>query len=257
MRQVKTHAMDQALNRQFLDDITAALDWWRDAGVDCDFLDEPREWIVPEDEQDENGERLPPRRVPVVVEAPVVPTRIDPGLLPADLETFHAWWMTETLLCDGGPNGRLSPEGKAGAKLMVVVETPEAGDRERLLSGPQGKLLDAMLKAFGTTRADIYLASALPRPDPVPDWRSAATRGVGDALARHVKLVAPERLIVLGGNVLPLIGHESPQRTAVLRQFDHEGVRIPLLAGWGLAALLQNPRAKAGIWRAWLDWTKP
>ena len=257
MRQVKTHAMDQAPNRQFLDDITAALNWWRGAGVDHDYLDDPREWIVPEEEQDENGDRLPPRRVPAAVQEVVVPTRIDPALLPADIDAFRAWWASETLLDDGGPTGRLMPEGKVGAKLMVVVETPEAEDRERLLSGPQGRLLDAMLAAFGTRREDVYLASALPRPDPVPNWRAAAERGVGDALARHVALAAPQRLIVLGGNVLPLIGHESPQRAAVLRQFQHEGLTIPLMAGWGLAALLQNPRAKARIWRAWLEWTKP
>ncbi|WP_132385634.1 uracil-DNA glycosylase family protein [Novosphingobium sp. PhB165] len=254
--------MDQAPNRQFLDDIksdiTAALDWWREAGVDCDFLDEPREWIVPEEEQAEDGSRRPPRRRPQVVdEAPAAPTSIDPKLLPADLDAFRAWWMTETLLDDGGPTGRLMPEGEAGAELMIVVETPEGEDRERLLTGPQGRLLDAMLKAFGMRREDVYLASALPRPDPVPDWRAAASRGVGDALARHIALAAPKRLIVLGGNVLPLIGHESPQRAAVLRQFHHEGMTIPLLAGWGLAALLQNPRAKASIWRAWLEWTAP
>jgi DNA polymerase len=79
---------------------------------------------------------------------------------------------------------------------------------------------------------------------------------VGDALARHVNLVAPERLIVLGGNVLSLVGHELPQRAAVLRQFQHEGRVIPLLAGWGLAALMQQPRAKASFWNAWLEWTQ-
>ncbi|KPH59340.1 MULTISPECIES: uracil-DNA glycosylase family protein [Novosphingobium] len=250
--------MDQAPNRQFLDDITGALNWWREAGVEFDFLDEPRQWIVPEDEQDENGDRLPPRRRPPVdVDAPPPrPTRIDPALLPADLPAFRDWWMSESLLDDGGPAGRVMPGGVAGAKLMVVVETPEQQDRDELLTGQQGKLLDAMLAAFGTRRADIYLASALPRHDALPDWRAAESRGVGEALARHVNLVAPQRLIVLGGNVLSLLGHESPQRAAVLRQFHHEGLTTPLLGGWGLAALLQQPRAKASFWNAWLEWTK-
>jgi DNA polymerase len=250
--------MDQAPNRQFLDDITGALGWWREAGVDFDFLDAPRQWIVPEDEQDENGERLPPRRRPPVEEnaPPPMPTRIDPALLPADLPAFRDWWMRESLLDDGGPTGRILPRGEAGAALMIVVETPEPQDREDLLTGPPGKLLDAMLAAFGTRREDVYLASALPRHDPLPDWRAAETRGVGDALARHVNLVAPERLIVLGGNVLSLVGHELPQRAAVLRQFQHEGRVIPLLAGWGLAALMQQPRAKASFWNAWLEWTQ-
>lgn len=250
--------MDQVPNRQILDDITGALNWWREAGVDFDFLDAPRQWIVPADEQDENGERLPPRRrPPVEVEAaPPMPTRVDPALLPADLPAFRDWWLRESLLDDSGPAGRIAPRGEAGAALMIVVETPEPQDRDDLLTGPQGKLLDAMLSAFGTRREDVYLASALPRHDPLPDWRGAESRGLGDALARHVNLVSPERLVVLGGNVLSLIGHELPQRAAVLRQFQHEGHVIPLLAGWGLAALMQQPRAKASFWNAWLEWTK-
>jgi len=250
--------MDQASNRQFLDDITGALDWWREAGVDFDFLDTPRQWIVPEEERDENGGRIPPRRrPPVQVDAPpALPSRIDPALLPADLPAFRDWWMRESLLDDGGSAGRILPSGQSGAPLMIVVETPEPQDRETLLTGPQGKLLDAMLAAFGTRREEVYLASALPRHDALPDWRAAETRGLGDALARHVNLVAPQRLMVLGGNVLSLIGHESPQRAAVLRQFHHEGCVIPLLAGWGLAALMQQPRAKAGFWNAWLEWSK-
>lgn len=250
--------MDQVPNRQFLDDITGALDWWREAGVDFDFLDAPRQWIVPMEEQDENGERLPPRRRALVEEngPPPMPTRIDPALLPADLPAFREWWLRESLLDDSGLAGRISPRGEAGAALMIVVETPEPQDRDALLTGPQGKLLDAMLTAFGTRREDVYLASALPCHDPVPDWRAAENRGMGDALARHVNLVSPERLIVLGGNVLSLVGHELPQRAAVLRQFQHEGRAIPLLAGWGLPSLMQQPRAKASFWNAWLEWTK-
>ena len=63
------------------------------------------------------------------------------------------------------------------------------------------------------------------------------------------------RLLVLGGNILPLIGHELPQRPAVLRQFNQEGRTIPMLASWGLPALMRQPRAKPVLWRTWLEWT--
>lgn len=138
---------------------------------------------------------------------------------------------------------------------MVVVESPEPCDRENLLSGQHGALLDAILAAHGTTREAVYLASALPRAMPAPDWPALGKAGIGQVLAHHVALAAPKRLIVLGGNVLPLIGHESPQRPAVLRTFNHEGVTIPLLASWGLDALLLSPRAKPFLWRTWLEWS--
>jgi DNA polymerase len=250
--------MVQAPNPEFLDDIKGALDWWRDAGVDYAFLDEPREWLALPDE--EGGDRdqaaaRTRRQHAEDAQAPPPPTRFDPAALPGDLAAFGQWWLNEPLLEDGQPTGRLLPQGSAGAKLMIVVDMPEPEDRETMLSGPQGRLLDAMLSAFGTSRDEIYLASALPRAVPAPDWPALHDRGLGQVLIHHIGLVAPERLIVLGGNVLPLLGHELPQRPAVSRNFIHEKGTIPLLASRGLPALLAQPRWKAVLWQAWLDWS--
>lgn len=187
--------------------------------------------------------------------APAQPARIDTASLPGDLTSFCSWWLSEPLLDESGTIGRVPPLGRAGSRLMIVVEEPEAEDHDVLLSGPQGRLVDAMLTAFGMTRGDAYLASALPRHTPAPDWEEAARRGIGQALAHHVALAAPERLMVLGGNILPLLGHELPQRSAVLRQFNQEGRSIPMLASRGLPTLMRQPRAKAMLWSSWLEWT--
>ena len=243
-------------NRDFLDDFTGALQWWRDAGVDCDFLDEPRQWL--EGFEDQSAPESPPerpRRGGREVAAPPPPARFDPATLPGDLSAFGEWWLNEPLLDEGGPGGRLLPQGKAGAKLMVVVDMPEPDDRDLLLSGQQGRLLDAMLRAFGTQRDEVYLASALPRAVPAPDWRAMLERGLGQVLAHHVSLAAPERLLVLGTNVLPLLGHALPQRSAVSLTFVHEIRQIPILASRGLPALLAQPRWKAALWQAWLEWS--
>lgn len=248
--------MDHPANPDFLADITGALDWWREAGVDCDFLDEPREWLA--SAAPEADERALPERRPARPPAETVPppaARFDLASLPRDLAAFQAWWLGEPLLDDGGTGGRIAPQGAAGARLMVVVEEPEAEDGDALLSGPQGRLLDAMLAAFGLPRQEVYLASALPRHTPAPDWTALAQRGVGQVLAHHVALAAPERLFVLGGNILSLLGHESPQRPAVLREFNQDGRTIPMLASWGLPALMRQPRAKPVLWRTWLEWT--
>ena len=179
----------------------------------------------------------------------------DPAALPQDLAAFVPWWLTEPLLDEGRSGGRIAPQGAAGAKLMVLVEEPEAEDSEALLSGPEGRLLDAMLAAFGLKREDAYLASVLPRHKPAPDWNILMQQGIGQVIVHHIGLAAPERLLVLGGNILPLIGHELPQRPAVLRQFNQEGRTIPMLASWGLPALMRQPRAKPVLWRTWLEWT--
>lgn len=248
--------MDHPANPDFLADITGALDWWRAAGVDCDFLDDPHNWLAPpEDAEGEGGaaRRRPARAAEA--DAPPPPPGFDVAALPAGLEDFRGWWLAEPLLDDGGSGRRIAPAGPAGARLMVVVEEPEEQDADGLLSGPQGRLLDAMLAAFGLDRAQAYVASALPRHTPVADWPEMGRRGLGSVLAHHVALVAPERLLVLGGNILPLLGHESPQRPAVLKDFNQQGLSIPMLACRGLPALLRQPHAKAALWKTWLDWT--
>ncbi|KQM17325.1 uracil-DNA glycosylase family protein [Novosphingobium sp. Leaf2] len=247
--------MDQRPNTPFLDDVTGALDWWRSAGVDCDYLDEPVTWLASAEPEAAAVPLPSPRTAPADVIPAPAEAKIDPASLPADLAAFTPWWLTEPLLCEGGPAARVAPQGQAGADLMVVVEEPEAGDTETLLAGPHGKLLDAMLTAFGTSRDAIYLASALPRHTPGADWRAMVAKGIGQVLARHIELAAPKRVMILGGNVLPLLGHESPHRPAVLRSLNHEGGSIPMLTAWALPALLAQPRAKPVLWKAWLEWT--
>lgn len=247
--------MDHPANTDFLAEITNALDWWREAGVDCDFQDEPRDWLAPPEPPPAARAGAEARAKPPLGEVAPPPARLDPASLPGELAAFRGWWLEEPLLAGGDTSGRIAPQGVAGAPLMVVVEEPEAEDREFLLGGPHGRLLDAMLAAFGLRREQAYLASALPRHTPAPDWTALGEQGLGQVLAHHVALAAPERLLVLGGNILPLLGHELPQRPAVLLQFNQQGRTIPLLASRGLPALMNQPRAKQVLWQSWLEWT--
>lgn len=247
--------MDHPANPDFLAEITGALDWWREAGVDCDFQDQPRDWLAPPEPPPALRASAEARAKPVLGEVAPPPARLDPASLPGGLAAFRGWWLEEPLLAGGDTSGRIAPQGAAGAPLMVVVEEPEAEDRESLLDGIHGRLLDAMLAAFGLRREQAYLASALPRHTPAPDWAALGEQGLGQVLAHHVALAAPERLLVLGGNILPLLGHELPQRPAVLLQFNQQGRTIPLLASRGLPALMNQPRAKQVLWQSWLEWT--
>jgi uracil-DNA glycosylase len=247
--------MVHAPNRDFLHDFTGALEWWRDAGVDCDFLDEPRQWLEAPEEQSQANPRMEGPCRTQAESTPPPPTRFDPASLPENLDAFGQWWLSEPLLDEGGTSGRLLPQGATGAKLMIVVDMPEPDDDDSLLSGSQGRLLDAILRSFGTSRDEVYLASALPRAVPAVDWAAMKDRGLGQVLAHHIGLAAPERLIVLGANVLPLLGHALPQRSAVPLIFVHENRQIPMLASRGLPALLAQPRWKAALWQAWLDWS--
>ena len=151
---------------------------------------------------------------------------------------------------------RLPPVGAQGADLMVLVPMPSADDGETLLSGRAGRLLDAMLAAFGLDRSRTCLASALPAHVPMADWQLYKESGLGDVLLHHIALTAPKRLLILGASsISALLGNDPPNLAHSLRAINQEGPPIPALPAWDLEAMLQRPALKAGFWSRWLEWT--
>lgn len=241
-------------------DISAALDWWREAGVDCDFTDVANSWLAAPSE-DKSIEQANVDRPKPATPAPDVQQEAAPAIdllgdsPPADLDQFHSWWLGEPGLDNIGPRGRIAPEGTANAQLMVLVMDPEQGDRDGLLTQTQGRLLDAMLRAMGTDRSRIYLASVLPRHTPMADGTAMAVAGFDKVLRHHIGLAAPKRIIALGSNILPLLGHNVAQDPARFHEFAHDSGTSGLMAGEALESMLSMPRLKARFWRRWLEWT--
>ena len=245
--------MEIGTNPDYDQAFAAALDWWRDAGVDAAFVDAPRSWLAPPEE----ARPVPEQRSRIPVKAPETAEPAPPTApaLPHDLDAFRAWWMTAAELDPGRIAGRVSPRGDISPKLMIVTPMPEDADGDRLLAGPEGRLLDAFLAAASLTDDQVYWASSLPYHSPGADWSPAATRICSEALRRHIALVRPERLLVLGFVILPLLEHSSPHAPAVSSVFNHEGVTVPMLAVRRLPAMASQARWKAALWQAWLNWT--
>ena len=230
----------------------AAIDWWREAGVDQQFHDDPACWLAePQAEAPQPAQAAPQKRQPPP-SAPAAP-RIggDRTGWPATLAEFGGWWLAEPSLAPAGP--RVPPRGAAGAELLVLVPMPEADDTDTLLSGTQGTLVANMLRAMGIAPAAAYIASALPRHMPLADWSGLQADGLGDVLSHHIGLVGPRRLLVLGNDILPLLGLEKRQG---VRDLPLNGTAIQLLASYAPANLLDNAKARAALWRRWLEWTQ-
>jgi DNA polymerase len=232
--------------------IGAALDWWRAAGIDCDFVDDPQDWLAA---------ARPAAKAPVVAKA-LEPEAPPPPMVggsregwPPDLPTFGPWWMQEPTLAPAGLP-RLAPRGPAGAALMILVVMPEADDGDRLLSGRGGRMIDAMLSAMGLSAEETYIASALPARVAMPDWAALAAQGLGAVLAHHIALASPRRLLIFGREgISTLLGHDSPQSLSNLRSVDHEQGSVPAISAYDLEAILAKPGFKAQLWNRWLDWT--
>ena len=244
--------------------------FWADAGVDLAFDDEPRDWLAegapPAAAQQDGREPDAPRPRPAAPQQAPVPKIGGPAQdWPTTLPAFREWWMTQPSIDAGPVAGRVAPMGEAGARLMVLVTdpAPEGGQENGrgLLPGEDGRLLDAMLAAMGLTRADCYIASALPCPTPAADWRTLQAEGLGALLRHHVALAAPQMLAVFGGELVNLLAPErfdaASAQGSITLQTGRDAREVPLLASYPLAVMRGRPQTKALWWRRWLRLSRP
>ncbi|MFM5893227.1 MAG: hypothetical protein ACKOQM_02190, partial [Novosphingobium sp.] len=217
--------------------IAAALQWWREAGVDYSFADEASSWLA----APEVKSAAAPAGAPAAFVAPPSPPSPprplfggDQAHWPQDLAAFRTWWLSEASLDAGMTDGRIASRGDAGAALMVLVDQPEADDRDALLSGPLGKLMAAIVSAIGIDPAEIYVASVLPRHMPHPDWADLASLGLPELTRHHLALAAPQRLICFGKHVSSLLGHDPAKSAEQLTTISHSCGAIPALMAPGL-----------------------
>lgn len=144
--------------------------------------------------------------------------------------------------------------GNVDADWMIIGEAPGAEeDRQgEPFVGRAGKLLDAMLKAAGFDREQVYIANILKcRPphnrDPQP-LEVAACMGY---LLRQLELVQPDLILAVGRIAAQnLLQTEAPigKLRGVVHRFGDR--RLPLVVTYHPAYLLRSPREKA---RAWQD----
>ena len=232
------------------DSYAAAIDWWREAGVDMDFHDQAQALLREPDS-------AAPLAAPAVEQKRPEPAAPPPPAIggdradwPSALDQFAGWWLAEPTLADASP--RIAPRGVAQADLMVLVPMPEAADSDSLLSGPHGTLVANMLRAMQIAPDKAYVAAALPAHQPHADWAALQAAGLGAVLLLHIELTAPRRLLVLGNDILPLLGLEKRQG---VRELPLNGTKVELLASVAPDNLLENAKARANLWRRWLDWT--
>jgi uracil-DNA glycosylase len=143
--------------------------------------------------------------------------------------------------------------GRRDADLMVIGEAPGA-DEDRLgepFVGRAGKLLDAMLRAIGLGREDVFIANILKcRPPNNRDPQPAETAQCTPYLERQIALIAP-RVVLAVGRIAAQHLLQSDLAIGRLRgkalTFGSE--RIPIVVTYHPAYLLRSPQAKAKAWQ--------
>ena len=140
--------------------------------------------------------------------------------------------------------------GNRSARLMVVGEAPGAEeDRQgEPFVGRAGLLLNAMLRAAGFERRDVFVANVLKcRP---PHNRDPSDEEAGRCLPylrRQIELVKPEVILCVGRIAAQrLLGTDQPIGRLRGRVHDLDGV--PVVATYHPAYLLRSPGEKRKSW---------
>ena len=150
-------------------------------------------------------------------------------------------------------------DGAASAKIMLIGEAP-GRDEDSLgipFVGRAGKLLDRMLATIGLDRSKVYITNLLPwRPpqnrDPSPEEAVSCL----PFLQRHIELIHPEILILLGAvsarhvlgateGIMRLRGKWDVYQTIA----GQHTRAIPTMPTLHPAYLLRQPAAKRLAWR--------
>jgi DNA polymerase len=225
-------------NSEWHDAIASALDWWREAGVDVELQESPRDWLT--------APAAASAAVAVAAEAAPVPAQ-----LPATLAAYATWRSGPDVPEAGWRVPLIPATGPASSALMILVEMPEREDAAegRLLGGGAGRLFDRMLAAIGLDRTQVHVASiAAARPVSGRIPREAVEPL--SAIARHyVGLVQPKALLLLGNAPCQvMLGDLCQSARGTLRPVNQAGATMAV-ASFHPQQLLERPQMKAESWK--------
>lgn len=143
-------------------------------------------------------------------------------------------------------------DGDAEARIVFVGEAPGAEENKTGIPfiGRAGKLLEAMIKAMGFERSEIYICNTLKcRPPENRDPKPAEKAACEHFLVEQLDILRPQVLVALGAHAAQYLCR-SEKTIGNLRGEWHSYHGIALRATYHPAFLLRSPSFKT---RAWED----
>ena len=142
--------------------------------------------------------------------------------------------------------------GNQTAALMIIGDAPGAEDelQGEPFSGQAGKLLTAMLKAMGYQRNDVYISNLVKcRTSENQDPTIEEVAACESYLARQIKLVQPDLILVLGSVAAQLLLKSKSTLSRLRGQLHYiEDINIPVIVSFDPAYLLRSPNEKRKAW---------
>ena len=143
--------------------------------------------------------------------------------------------------------------GDVNADLMLIGEAPGAEEDRRgePFVGRAGKLLDAMLKALGLDRQQVFIANILKcRPPNNRDPRPEEVQSCENYLAQQINTVKPRLILALGRVAAQnLLKTETPIGKMRGKRYTYGDPPVPVVVTYHPAYLLRSPREKRKSWQ--------
>ena len=211
----------------------SALAWWLDAGVDAALQEEPRDWLKP-------SPRGPAEPAPVAnVSEPSHET----------LAELREWLATSAQLPLASDTARrILPHGPENAAVMLLSDSPALEDfaAGQPIGGEAWQLARRMLAAIGIAVEDSYSASLSCFHAPGKRMSAEERRACADIALRHIHLVKPRRLLLLGeGPSAALLGKPLVEARGHVHKV--EGIRA--VATFHPRHLINRPLDKGLAWK--------
>jgi uracil-DNA glycosylase len=224
--------------------VESLVEWWTLAGVDAAVGDSPRNWLAA-DQQPAAATSLPDQP------APAIPAPAQTAM-PDSMDGFIDWLAHGSDLAEAGfPGGRILPRTVPGARLLVVTDMPTDEDMAagRLLSGADGMLVAAMLRAAGLGEGEVSIASLLvtrPAGGMCEEriWSAAAAR-----MRHYIALGAPGGLLLFGDQTTRALGGmDSGSPAEPSGNVNHAEPMIQSMRFPAPYILMRYPARKAAAW---------
>ena len=208
---------------------TEILQWYSHAGVDIALRDEPIDQFAAF--ADEAKTRKTKLLKPKLAAPAIKPNTMSNAEIPDEGAIENARQLAksaksleelrELLANFKGCNLRLGAkqmvfgDGDTKAQLMLVGEAP--GRDEDLQGMPfvgrSGQLLERMLAAIGLAREEVYISNVIPwRPPGNRAPTPAETQICRPFIERHIELVSPKIMVLLGGAAKTLLNSNDDIR---------------------------------------------
>lgn len=228
----------------------AYLGWWQLAGVDSGVSDDPVNWLA--------AELTAPEPVAAEKEARIAeantasPAPQADAVWPNDIAALQSA-VREGAALPGNGFGRqfAAPVGQSGSAMMIISDFPDPDDLAAgaFGSGTSGRLLKAMLSAVNIELSQCYwtgLATTAPASGELPE---AAFPSLAAFVRHQISLVQPAALLMMGTAASrAMLGLDMFEARGNLREFNHDGGNMAVIASFHPRTLIAQPNLKAKAW---------